>query len=359
MRLNHLQLPCSDIARSIVFYRVLGLQPIVIENAEDGTPRYARLRTPDGEVTLSLERSATWMSVDDRQPGPAIYFECDDLDERVRALLAAGYAFVTPPEMQPWRWREAQLTDPDGHGIRLYHAGRYRLDPPWRLPDTPGAPDSTTHDADATAATAAHAPAPVAADATTAAISPAPSAEDGISPPPDLAGFLAVHNYGYVDARIPTARDQELAAHLENLIALGPTARDQAASDLGRPYTSTLLTFAERMATHAVRQRRDRPALLGLFAIGLSWRAAADVRAAIPILGVLHDAATRAGADAGRVFDDVQALLPDDVARVFRDFLTRPDLDDIAAEMGYVAGADRDGFRYRRLWGGGLVEPES
>ena len=330
MRLNHVFIPCTDVERSLAFYRGLGLEPIVIENADDGAPRYARLRTPDGEVTLSLERGTVRApgSAADGQSGPGIYFECEDLEERVRALVAAGYTFVAPPHTRPWLWREAELLDPDGHAIRLYHAASYRLDPPWRLPGTPAAP------------TAGHA--------------------DGLeAPDAGLSAFLSERNRGYIDAPIPSARDEELGAHIEALIARGAEARDAAASAFGRRYTVTLLAFAERMATRAVRDRRDRPVLLGLFAVGLSWREAFDVRAGIPPLGLLYDAAARAGADPIRVFREAQALLPDDVAPVFADFLTRPDLDGIAAEMGYATGADRDGFRYRRLWGTGLIEPEA
>ena len=310
----------------MTFYQGLGLQPIVVANGPDGVPQYARLRTPDGEITLSLELEATPPTTSAGRRGPAIYFECEDLDERVRMLLANGHTFTTPPRTQPWLWREADLADPDGHTVRLYHAGSYRLDPPWRLPDTPG---GTPRDA-------------AGRDAAT-----------------DFTAFLATHNQGYADARIPAARDEDIAAYLERLIAGGADTREAAASAFTRPYTFTLLTFAERMATRAVRDQRDRPALLGLFAIGMAWREAADVRAAVPILGVLYDAAARAGADPARIFTEAQALLPDDVAPVLRDFLTRPDLDGIAAEMGYADGSDRDGFRYRRLWGSGLVEPES
>ncbi len=30
-------------------------------------------------------------------------------------------------------WREAYLSDPDGNTICLYHAGKNRLHPPWRI----------------------------------------------------------------------------------------------------------------------------------------------------------------------------------------------------------------------------------
>ena len=58
------------------------------------------------------------------------------------------------------------------------------------------------------------------------------------------------------------------------------------------------------------------------------------------------------------LFAEAAALVPADVAPVFRDFLTRPDLDEVAEEMGYAAGRDRDGFRYLRKCGGGRIDDD-
>jgi len=65
---------------------------------------------------------------------PVVYFELDDLDAKVTELVAAGIRFEEPPRDQEWLWREAYLRDPAGNRICLYHAGKNRLDPPWRLP---------------------------------------------------------------------------------------------------------------------------------------------------------------------------------------------------------------------------------
>jgi hypothetical protein len=82
------------------------------------------------------------------------------------------------------------------------------------------------------------------------------------------------------------------------------------------------------------------------------------VRAAIPVLALLYDASARAGADPAAMFAEAGTLAPEDVAPLFPTFLTRPDLDEIASAMGFAPGADRDGFRYRRLWGAGVVAVE-
>ena len=124
MRLNQATLPVSDLAASVRFYQRLGLKQIV------DSPHYARFEVGDGSATLSVELV---------QPGQVpgngaqLYFECEDLDGRVADLMAAGVAFEHAPRDQSWLWREAWLTDPDGHRLCFYHAGDMRRFPPWRL----------------------------------------------------------------------------------------------------------------------------------------------------------------------------------------------------------------------------------
>jgi catechol 2,3-dioxygenase-like lactoylglutathione lyase family enzyme len=309
VRLNHILLPCSDVERSLAFYRCLGLTPIVRDHLPDGTLRYARLIFPDGDATLSLEQGPP------AGPGVVVYLESDDLDAQIATLVAAGIVLSAGPEMKPWFWREATLSDPDGHRLCLYQAGSYRRDPPWRLSSSVVA-------------------------RTTAEVA-------------DLGSFLTAHNRGYVDTGIPSARDVQIGAYLQRLMSKGIEERDQAANALGPAHTDTFLSYGERMATLSARERNPHHALLGVLAVALTWRRCLDVRPAIPILGLLYDAAKRAGGEPDRVFVDAAALCPADVAPVLRDFLTRADLDQIADEMGFSDGQDRDGFRYRRTWGTG------
>jgi catechol 2,3-dioxygenase-like lactoylglutathione lyase family enzyme len=124
MTLNQVTLPSRDVARACVFYGRLGLQLIV-----ESFPRYARLALPDGGATLSLELVESPVA----QPAPTIYFECDDLDERVAALQRLGIVFDHGPTDEPWLWREARLRDWDGNQLCLFRAGVNRLDPPWRI----------------------------------------------------------------------------------------------------------------------------------------------------------------------------------------------------------------------------------
>ena len=124
MRLNQITIPVSDIARSRTFYTRLGFRLLV------DSPHYCRFLAPEGDTTFSLHLESGPI-----HPGTVIYLEDEDVDARVRELEANGFVFRDAPEDQGWLWREAVLTDPDGHPIKIYHAGKNRIDPPWRVSD--------------------------------------------------------------------------------------------------------------------------------------------------------------------------------------------------------------------------------
>ncbi|WP_203291032.1 VOC family protein [Maricaulis parjimensis] len=122
MRLNQITLPVSDIPRSKDFYARLGFRLLV------DSPHYCRFLAPEGDTTFSLHA----------EEGPihssaVIYLESEDVDAAHEALAAKGFAFEHAPRDERWLWREAVLKDPDGHVIKLYHAGENRIDPPWRV----------------------------------------------------------------------------------------------------------------------------------------------------------------------------------------------------------------------------------
>ena len=122
LRMNQVTIAVTDVGRALRFYSGLGLIPII-----DGSD-YARLVVPGGGATCSL----------DRVDGPVtsntvVYFECDELEQKVADLEAAGYVFDEQPTAKPWLWHEARLHDPDGNPVCLYFAGDNRLNPPWRV----------------------------------------------------------------------------------------------------------------------------------------------------------------------------------------------------------------------------------
>lgn len=125
MRLNQVTIGVTDMNKSITFYQGLGLIQIV---ATDDL-HYSRFVCPDGDATFSLEKIESVTT----NATTTIYFECDNLDEKVTQLKTAGYIFDTEPTDKKYLWREAYLRDPDGNKICLYYAGENRINPPWRL----------------------------------------------------------------------------------------------------------------------------------------------------------------------------------------------------------------------------------
>jgi len=125
MDLNQVTLPCANYHDSLRFYRTLGLTLIV-----DSPPRYARFETASGS-TFSIHRTDSAESSGD----VVIYFEVSNVDLTVRKLKASGIQFESGPEDQDWLWREAYLLDPAGNRICIYHAGKNRRHPPWRVSD--------------------------------------------------------------------------------------------------------------------------------------------------------------------------------------------------------------------------------
>ena len=125
VNLNHVTLIVNDFEKSLAFYKRLGFLQIV-----HAPPRYARFQCPDGDATLSIEVTGE----DTAPPRTQLYFECEDLDDRVARLEADGIVFTQPPTDMSYLWREARLVDPDGHDLRLFDSAGNRLDPPWRIP---------------------------------------------------------------------------------------------------------------------------------------------------------------------------------------------------------------------------------
>jgi len=124
MNLNQITVPSLDLTKSIPFYQDLGLKLIV-----KSLPHYARFECPGGSSTFSIHHRHTLPDGD----GVYVYFECDDLDQKVALLKQKGFTIDQEPTDQSWLWREARLKDLDGNQLILYYAGENRLNPPWRL----------------------------------------------------------------------------------------------------------------------------------------------------------------------------------------------------------------------------------
>jgi len=123
MNLNQVTVPSIDLEKSIPFYETLGLKLIV-----KALPHYARFEATNG-ATFSLSQQDKLSAAD----GVTVYFEMEDLDNYVNALLEKGIPFDELPNDKPYLWREARLKDLDGNKLILYYAGENRLNPPWKV----------------------------------------------------------------------------------------------------------------------------------------------------------------------------------------------------------------------------------
>ncbi|MEE8258952.1 MAG: VOC family protein [Sphingomonadales bacterium] len=128
MDLNQVTVAASDMAASIAFYETLGLKLIVRSHEA-----YARFELPKGDATFSLHLARNGEAEGDVPSSAVIYFEVKDVDKTCENLMAKGIKFEQMPTDQSWLWREARLADPFGNPLCIYHAGKNRKNPSWRL----------------------------------------------------------------------------------------------------------------------------------------------------------------------------------------------------------------------------------
>jgi catechol 2,3-dioxygenase-like lactoylglutathione lyase family enzyme len=122
---NAIGLVVADMARSLAFYRKLGLAiPAEMDQAPHAEVEVAGVRLMwDTEQTITSFDPGWRRGNGGPQVGFA--FECADPAEvdRVHAeMVAAGYDSHLKPWDAPWGQRYAVLHDPDGNGVDLYAA---------------------------------------------------------------------------------------------------------------------------------------------------------------------------------------------------------------------------------------------
>ncbi|HET6945422.1 MAG TPA: VOC family protein [Gaiellaceae bacterium] len=123
-QLNAIGIVASDMARSISFYRLLGLE--VPQTPDEGhvdtfLPNGVRLMLDTEDVVKSFRPD--WSRATGNQL--ALAFECGspaEVDETYERVVAAGFHGEKEPWDAFWGQRYAQLQDPDGVGVDLYAA---------------------------------------------------------------------------------------------------------------------------------------------------------------------------------------------------------------------------------------------
>ena len=123
-QLNAVGIVVSDMARSLRFYRLLGLD--VPETPEEGhvdafLPSGVRFMLDTEETVRSFRPD--WVRATGNQLGLAL--ECGspaEVDEVYDRVVAAGFHGEKEPWDAFWGQRYAQLADPDGVPVDLYAA---------------------------------------------------------------------------------------------------------------------------------------------------------------------------------------------------------------------------------------------
>jgi len=114
----------SDMARSLEFYRRLGLD---IAADADREP-HVEAKVPGG-LRIAWDTVETIRSFDPDWTAPTgssrigLAFACDDpadVDATYEALVAAGFEGHLPPWDAAWGMRYATVHDPDGNGVDLF-----------------------------------------------------------------------------------------------------------------------------------------------------------------------------------------------------------------------------------------------
>lgn len=124
MNLNQITIPSLNVEKATEFYRKLGLHLIV-----EAFPRYVRFECPNGDATFSIHNVEN-LPIGE---GITIYFEVENLEVTVLKLKEKGIKFDTEIMEQSWLWNEIHLHDLDNNKIIIYHAGKNRKNPPWRI----------------------------------------------------------------------------------------------------------------------------------------------------------------------------------------------------------------------------------
>jgi catechol 2,3-dioxygenase-like lactoylglutathione lyase family enzyme len=110
MRLNHVHIPVTDLARAVDFYRDsiglgVGFQSDVMADLPEAGLVLDQI--PEGDVI---------------GPGLVVGLMVEDVDAAHASLLQRGVVPEGPPADQPWGVRNFYVSDPDGNTLEFEQA---------------------------------------------------------------------------------------------------------------------------------------------------------------------------------------------------------------------------------------------
>lgn len=157
----------------------------------------------------------------------------------------------------------------------------------------------------------------------------------------------AWNNTGSGKLAIPSQLDLTVSALVTRFIEASIDIRATIQSVFTDDHSDTFITFAERMATYAVRTKSKEPIIEGLAALVLEG-GKFDVREDMMVMAPLYDAALKIGADPCQLFEQAAKLLETPVSHYILEFPNRSPADRSLKAFFYVEAANQDGFVYER-----------
>jgi len=154
---------------------------------------------------------------------------------------------------------------------------------------------------------------------------------------------------GWGASRMPNEIDDEITDVIKGYLELDDGEKRKVRESVERDQKFVFLAFAERMASLAIRLRSQEPLMIAMMAMFLQI-GTGDVREDILRLTLIHAAAQKLGIDPRCVFLESARQFGLDDTSGLEAFLKRSDEDKSLDSMGYVEGADEDGFRFVRTW---------
>ncbi len=124
---------------------------------------------------------------------------------------------------------------------------------------------------------------------------------------------------------------------------------DWSSLGLSRGTRDLLNTFAERMASLAVRDQDPDRLRVGLLALVLGGRDDGD-RGSLPVAALIFDAAKRLDMDPASLFGTIGLQIGEPGLSALRAFAARKEEDRTIEAMGYRKRDRPDGLLYQRTW---------
>lgn len=154
---------------------------------------------------------------------------------------------------------------------------------------------------------------------------------------------------GYGPSGLPDARDQAVGDLVGRLMVAGPEAVAAVLSIVTDKARQVLRSYAERMASLAVRRRERELLLRAVVALVLGGLDENRLESLI-VMAPIQDSAERLGLDLPELFESASNVVGHPGTVNLMLWLTRRPEDRSLESMGFVVGEDVDGFRYKLDW---------